>query len=661
MGLSPQPKPWSRVVMVSILLALTIRYVTWRAVSTLYLDTVSHAIFSVGLFLIELVFIFSSVVQLYLLLKVKFRNRQGDRYQQAVLDGHYCPSVDVLIPTYDEPVAVLRRTIAGCQAMDYAAKTVYLLDDQQRPEIATLALAMGCHYLTRSDNRHAKAGNLNHALEKTQGELVVVFDADFVPSTNFLTRTVGFFQNPRNGLLQTHQSFFSPDPVARNLGLETILTQEVEIFSRYYQVLRDSIDTALCYGSSFVARRAALEAVGGFDRGGLSEDYYTGVKLSAIGYEVIYLNESLSAGLSAENMADHVAQRLRWTRGTLQTLFLEANPLTIPGLTWLQRVAHFEGISQWFGSVFRIFFLLLPGAVLFWDWVPMQLSWQEVMYFMLPFYVVNLSTYRWLNFRSRSVFVSDIYAVAQCFPIALTVLQTLIRPFSKGFEVTPKGHVSNRFVFQWRLALPLLILLPLMVVFFAQGLRLASMGRTELLQMVGDPNLIPTLRVAWIGGLYNLLIVWAALLCLLDVPKPDPHEWFRVSYSARINFGLLQVWGTTNQISEAGIGIVLDADSASALGCSRQPVEVVLPEANISLTGVLVGQQDQTVSIQFQGMSLETYRQLIVLLYCQPGRWGKQVMPSEPIALWEIARAILMPVGLQRFVSRRWQRQTVVG
>ena len=218
-------------------------------------------------------------------------------------EGTYRPSVDVMIPTYDEPTFILKRSVIGCQAMTYPHKRIYLLDDTRRDEVKALAKELGCEYLTRPDNQHAKAGNLNHAIQQTCGDLITVFDADFVPTKNFLDRTVGFFQDDSIGLVQTHQSFFNPDPVSRNIGLENIMPPEVEIFSRYYQPLRDGVETALCYGSSFVARRNALSETGGFMTGSLSEDYFTGIRLSAKGKRVIYLGESLSAGLSAENMS----------------------------------------------------------------------------------------------------------------------------------------------------------------------------------------------------------------------------------------------------------------------------------------------------------------------------------------------------------------------
>ncbi|MEO1593530.1 MAG: glycosyltransferase, partial [Cyanobacteria bacterium J06632_22] len=208
--LSPQPRHWSRLVVISILLVLVIRYVLWRSLSTLNLDTPANGIASLLLFTMEMLGLGTSIIQLCLLLRVRDRQQQANHMQVAVTEGEFIPSVDVFIPTYDEPAFILRRTVMGCQAMRYPRKTVYLLDDTRRPEIQALAAELGCNYLTRSDNQHAKAGNLNHAIAQTQGDLIASFDADFVPTRNFLERTVGFFQDATIGLVQTPQSFYNP-------------------------------------------------------------------------------------------------------------------------------------------------------------------------------------------------------------------------------------------------------------------------------------------------------------------------------------------------------------------------------------------------------------------------------------------------------------------
>jgi cellulose synthase (UDP-forming) len=637
MKTSPQPRTWSRVVVVSIMFALTIRYVLWRSLSTLNLDNPLDAILSLGLFFMELAVIFSYSFQLYLMLKVKPRHRQADQMSVAVIDGSFTPSVDILIPTYNEPTIILRRTIIGCQALEYDNKKIYILDDGRRQEMQRLAKELGCEYITRPDNRHAKAGNLNHAIAKTSGDLIVVFDADFVPTKNFLTRTIGFFQNRTIALVQTHQSFYNPDPIARNLGLEKELPQEVEIFSRYYQLLRDSVETALCYGSSFVVRRSHLEKIGGFVTETLSEDYFTSLRLSARGHQVIYLGESLSAGLSAENMAGHVAQRLRWARGTLQAFFIKANPLTIPGLKPIQRLAHFEGVSQWFTSVFRVAFLLAPLTSLFLGVVPLRTTLQESLYFFLPYYLVQSFTFSWLNYRSRSALISDIYSVAQCFPVSLAVIQTLLSPFSKGFTVTPKGLSSDRFHFNWVLAWPLII------VFIATA---ASLWQNLEFALTSSTQLVQGMVLTWIWSAYNLLIIGIALLTLLDIPKPDIYEWFDLRRVVCLTVEGKRLWGVTRRISEGGVEVDLN-QAPIPEGIEKLPTKLNIMEEELELLGQIthisfVGEVTR-LRVTFEHLSLPQYRRLVEMLFCRPGQWKRFETPGELRSLLLLFRSLLKP------------------
>ncbi|NEP60978.1 MAG: glycosyltransferase, partial [Symploca sp. SIO2G7] len=298
--ISPQPKPWSRAIVITVLLILVGRYLTWRSLSTLNFDNPLNGVASAILFIMEMLGLLTSIIQLVLLLRVRDRQTQADQMQLAVIDNTFLPSVAVFIPTYDEPEFILRRTIIGCQAVDYPNKKVYLLDDTRRPEIKKLAETLGCEYRTRPNNDHAKAGNLNNAIAHTDSDLIASFDADFVPTRNFLLRTVGFFQDPTVALVQTPQSFYNPDPIARNLGLEDILTPEEEVFYRQIQPMRDGVGSVVCSGTSFVVRRSALEAAGGFVTDSLSEDYFTAVRLASKGHSIIYLDEKLSAGLAAE-------------------------------------------------------------------------------------------------------------------------------------------------------------------------------------------------------------------------------------------------------------------------------------------------------------------------------------------------------------------------
>ncbi|MGF1675792.1 MAG: glycosyltransferase, partial [Rivularia sp. (in: cyanobacteria)] len=632
MKISPQPRIWSRRLVVGILLILTGRYVLWRSLSTLNLNTPLNGAFSLGLFFLEMLILFSATIQLFLMLNVKEHRHDADRKSIAVIEGNFHPSVDILIPTYNEPTFILRRTIIGCQALEYDNKTIYLLDDTRRPEMQALAEELGCEYITRADNRHAKAGNLNHAFTKIDGELIVVFDADFIPTKNFLTRTVGFFQDEQIALVQTPQSFYNADPIAHNLGLENVVTPEEEVFYRQIQPIKDSAGSVVCAGTSFVLRRSALEKTGGFVTESLSEDYFTGINLSAKGYKLIYLDEKLSAGLAAENIGAHATQRIRWAQGTLQAFFIKSNPLTIRGLKPLQRLAHLEGLLNWFGSISRVGFLLMPLAYSFLGIIPVQATVEEALYFLLPFYLTQLTVFSWLNSHSRSAILSEIYSIALAFPLALTVIKVMLNPFSKGFKVTPKGNANNKFYFNWNLAIPLIIL------FIGNAISLwrnLGMCLALLWQQTTTPEIVQHfqgLDLGWIWSIYNLLLIGIALLILLDAPKADVYEWFDLRRIVRLNIGEQTAWGITTMISEVGAEIALTQQIPIEL-IPTQSVNLEIAEENLQLNAEIISTsiKDEflTIRVKFPLVTLPQHRRLVEMLFCRPGQWKRRCTPNE--------------------------------
>jgi cellulose synthase (UDP-forming) len=647
MRVSPQPQPWSRQIVVAILGLLTIRYILWRSLATLNVATPLNGVFSLGLFFLESIVVTSGTIQLFLMLNVKDRSREADRFAGAVLDGSFTPSVDIFIPTYNEPIFILKRTVIGCQALEYSHKKIYLLDDTRRREVKALAAELGCEYLTRPDNKHAKAGNLNHAIAKTNGELIVVFDADFVPTKNFLNRTIGFFQNRRIALVQTPQSFYNADPIARNLGLEDVVTPEEEVFYRQIQPIRDGADSVICAGTSFVVRRSALQAVGGFVTDSLSEDYFTGIRLSAQGYQLIYLDEKLSAGLAAENIAAHATQRIRWAQGTLQAFFIEANPLTIKGLRPLQRIAHLEGLLHWFTSIARVIFLIMPLAYSFLGVIPLKATATELLYFFLPYYLVQLSVFAWLNRHSRSALLSDIYSLVLCFPLALTVIQVMLRPFTKGFKVTPKGQQRDRFFFNWKLASPLIILFAFTAISLwlnlGMSLAKAEWAATVPLEIAQQ---IRGIGLGWLWSGYNLIMLGIAILILLDAPKPDVYDWFALRRVVRCNIQGKNYWGVTTMISEVGAEIALTQKAAIPVK-EMLPVTLEIMEEGVELTGEMVrtGCQDEfpTVRVMFQQLSLNQHRRLVEMLFCRPGQWKRHKAPGELKSIILIFRILFRP------------------
>jgi len=648
MRVSPVPRTWSRIVVVSILLVLVTRYLLWRSLSTLNVSTPLNGVFSIGLFLLELLLLTSSILQLFLMLRVSDRRKAADQLAPDVINGIFVPSVDILIPTYNEPAFILKRTIIGCQAIEYGNKTIYLLDDTRRPEIRQLAEELGCEYLTRPDNRHAKAGNLNHALTQTQGELITVFDADFIPTKNFLIRTVGFFQDPKIALVQTPQSYYNADPIARNLGLDNVITPEEEVFYRQIEPIKDGAGSVVCSGTSFVVRRRALEQAGGFVTESLSEDYFTGIQLSAKGYRLVYLNEKLSAGLAAENISAYATQRLRWARGTLQAFFIDSNPLTIPGLNPIQRLAHFEGLLHWFTSLSRVGFLLMPLAYTFLGVVPIRATVQEALYFFIPYYLIQLIVFSWLNHRSRSALLSEIYSLVLAFPLVLTLIQVMLAPFSQGFNVTAKGTVSDRFLFNWKLAIPLLFL------FIPTAISLwHNLGTCLILlhHQSTTPEVIHHFKgigLGWLWSTYNLMIMGITLLILLDAPKADQYEWFDLRRLVRISMNGHVLWGVTTFISEVGMHVELtQAIHPAMLDRETDSVMIKILEEDLRLPGYITqtnfSGEFPSLQICFEELDLAQHRCLVEMLFCRPGQWKRLCTPGELQSLFLLFRILLKP------------------
>jgi cellulose synthase (UDP-forming) len=634
--MSPTPKPWSRGIIIAMILALTLRYFFWRSLETLNFTNFWNGFFSLLLWSLEMVSLLGGSVLLALSFRLKDRQKEADRYSQAVIEKSYLPSVDILIPTYDEPEFILRRTMIGVQAIDYPNKSIYILDDTKRKNIENLAIELGCHYITRPNSHHAKAGNLNYALASTDGELIAVFDADFIPLTNFLERTVGFFQNPKIALVQTPQSFYNADPIAYNLGLGDVVLPEEEVFYRYIQPMKDSIGGVVCAGTSFVMRREPLEKIGYFNTESITEDYFTGIELTARGYEAIYLDQKLSAGLAAESLSTYLLQRLRWGRGTLQAFFIQANPFTIRTLSFRQRLCHFEGIVSWFTPIARLFFLVFPLLYAFLNILPIQVTSDEVIYIFLPYYITQLNSFYWLNKRSRSIIFSEIFHIIPCFPIAINVIKTLMNPFGSEFTVTPKGIVQDRYVYNWSLAWPLLVLF---LVTFLGIIWNLSHPRLESNQV----------NFVLIWGSYNLLIILLALLALLETPRLGESRLLAIETPIELTLSSARsIPGKSVRLSETIAEIAVNEPLPL-----EEMVIVELVGENIQIAGQIIRSERHRkvwkAIVRLDTLERTRQEQLIEFLFCRPDRWPERETPGEWQSLW------LLVGSFARAISTNWR------
>lgn len=265
------------------------------------------------------------------------------------------PPVDVLVTCCGEPLPIIHTTLQAIRRIAYEPLTVYVLDDAASPQVEALACSLGFHYHSREraglPRRDAKSGNLNFGLGLSQGEFILVLDADQVPQPDIITRLVGFFQIPKVAYVQSRQSFYLPegDP----------FYNRDEIFYEVIQCANDRVNAVISCGSGVMYRREALVEMGGFATWNLIEDFTTSYELVSRGWKGIYYPYALTRGLAPQDLAGVYRQRFQWCLDTMRLFFWD-NPLLKPGLTVSQRL-HFLVIMVSYlvsGLVFPVFYVI---------------------------------------------------------------------------------------------------------------------------------------------------------------------------------------------------------------------------------------------------------------------------------------------------------------
>jgi cellulose synthase (UDP-forming) len=293
------------------------------------------------------------------------------------------PTVDVFVTACREPPDLVERSLTAACVIRGEHRT-WLLDDGDDQRLANLAARLGAGYLTRATQRDAKAGNINAALARTDGEVVVIFDVDHVPRPDFLERTLGHFGDPLIGFVQVMLTFSNGDEswVAR-AATETAID--------YYNptsIGSDALGAAALVGSNALIRRAALDSIGGYQPG-LAEDLATSVALHATGWRSAYVAEPLAPGLAPPDVPAWFAQQLKWARGVFE-LLLTAYPSSFGRLTWGQRWAYAVRITYyWIGLVSGVH-LVATLAILVTDSRMAQAMWLDYLLHIAPLGVLTL-------------------------------------------------------------------------------------------------------------------------------------------------------------------------------------------------------------------------------------------------------------------------------
>lgn len=553
-----------RLLFVVIGIFLVARYMVFRTLETIPFNA------ELITFVPGILLYFAEVYAVLVMIVGFFVVSRGTTWPTPALPsdrGDY-PTVDVLVPSYDESPELLATTLSACTQMRYPSGKlrVFLLDDggtdqkcqqadpdaaaaarERRGELQQLCTRLGCNYLTRSKNDRAKAGNLNEGLANSDGDLVAVFDADHVPSAAFLEMTVGhFLEDPDLFLVQTPHFFLNRDPQERNLAAYAQQHSEHEMFYHTVQPGLDNWNSTFFCGSAALLSRAALNETDGFSGESITEDCETALNLHAMGYNSRYVQTPLIAGLQPESLKDFIKQRTRWAQGMTQ-IFIFNNPMFKRGLSVGQRFCYTSSMIFWIFPFARMTMVLAPLVFLAFGLQIYDARVEEFLAYTLPGLISVLLIANFLYGTFRPPLVSELYEFIQCTFLSRALLYVMLRPRAPKFIVTPKGesmdssHISPA-------AGPLIALIILML-----GGLVASVYR-----LTTQPDVRDVYAIVSTINLFNLIIGFAALGVILEQPQRRKMPRVAVNRDALLDVGSVSLPALIADASASGVRLRLN-------------------------------------------------------------------------------------------------------
>ena len=609
--LSRTPGRLTTLAMIVLSISASSRYMYWRVTDTVGFTNWVDACFGFGLLLAEL--------YAFLVLLIGYFQTAWPLQRRPVpmpQDVDTWPSVDVFIPTYNEPLEVVKQTVFSAMQMDWPGDRlhVYVLDDGRREEFRDFCQELGVGYLTRDNNAHAKAGNINAALAVTDSEYVTIFDCDHIPTRSFLQICMGWFiRDPKLAMLQTPHHFFSPDPFEKNLDTFHAMPNEGELFYGIVQDGNDLWNAAFFCGSCAVIKRAPLLEIGGVAVETVTEDAHTALKLSRHGYNTAYLALPQAAGLATESLSAHVGQRIRWARGMAQICRVD-NPLFGPGLKLGQRLCYFNAMLHFFYGLPRLVFLTAPLAYLLFSAHVFQATAAMITAYALPHMMHASITNSRIQGRFRYSFWNEVYESVLAWYIMRPVLVAFVNPKLGKFNVTAKGGVIEQSYFDWSIVRPYLILLLLNLLGFVVGIwRMVAVGPSS--------EVFTTLVINMVWTAYNIILTSASLAVASETRQVRSTPRVTAALPAALRFadGKTLVC-ETDDFSQSGVGLrvpnelQLETGSEVHVSLFRTDEEGTFP-AQVTFSG------GGRLGLRFEGLSLRQQADIARLTFARADAW----------------------------------------
>jgi len=368
------------------------------------------------------------------------------------------PRVTIQLPVFNE-MYVVERLIEAVARIQYPRDRleIQVLDDStdETQGIARAlvdrhsASGLDISYLHRDKRQGFKAGALQEGLQVASGELVAVFDADFVPSPDFLLRSVQFFTDARVGMVQVRWEHLNRD--------YSHLTQAQAIFLDGHFVIEHTARNRSgrffnFNGTAGVWRRETIEDAGGWQHDTLTEDLDLSYRAQLRGWEFVYLPDVVSPAEVPVEMNAFKTQQHRWAKGSIQTARKLLPRILRSDLPRAVKVEAFFHLTANFTYPLMILLtVLMPVSMV----IRFKHGWYEVLMLDLPFFwTATMSVVMFYVASQREIgmplwqrikylpFVMAL-GIGMCVNQARAVIEAMVG-YETGFTRTPKLGVQGK-------------------------------------------------------------------------------------------------------------------------------------------------------------------------------------------------------------------------
>lgn len=563
--------------------------------------------------------------------------------QRPEAPEEWYPEIDVLIATHNEETDLLFKTINGCKHMDYPDQRkvhIYVCDDQNRPQVAKLAEKMKVGYFGLSDNKEAKAGNLNHALRNTKSPWVVTFDSDMIPTRSFLLETVPYIFLPRMkqmedgswrersreelepdykiGFIQTPQSFYNPDLFQYNFFSENRIPNEQDFFFREINVGRNQANAVIYAGSNTLISRKALEEVGGIATGTITEDFETGINIQSKGYTCYAVDKALAHGLAPTDIDSLIKQRVRWGRGCISSL-RRVRLLSNRHMKLRAKISYLACYFYWWTFFRRYIFIASPILFVLFQVPVLICSLRELAFIWLPAHIFYNKALNKTSGKLRSKNWSNTVDTV-IFPyLILPIIQESLFISQRKFHVTKKTrggtHESD-----------LLLAVPHMILLAFDGAALAY----ALSEAVFRGNYGAVVLIYWLGlNGYHLIM---AVLFMSGRRNYRAADRFIIEAPAEIIYHGRAYYGMTADLSETGLAVLCEDSVYMPRGEEEMTIRIKTEryEARFQAACVHVKKEGQRwrYGIRITDISETQKEEYFQILYDREHSLAKEMGPS---------------------------------